>query len=29
VKPFIVGMIIPTGIDCRIGGHAGDFTYVD
>lgn len=25
-KPFIAAMIIPTGIGCEIGGHAGDAT---
>jgi hypothetical protein len=23
-KPFVVSMIIPTGIDCEVGGHSGD-----
>lgn len=26
MKPFIAAMIIPTGLDCTIGGHAGDAT---
>lgn len=26
MKPFIAAMIIPTGIGCKIGGHAGDAT---
>ncbi len=25
-KPFTVAMVVPTGIGCRIGGHAGDAT---